>query len=54
MPTYHSQVDQDRILNDVVFCGMRNGVLAGRVVRSVYPKISELRVRPCLANLLQN
>ena len=26
MPTYRSQVDQDRILNEVVFCGMRNGV----------------------------
>jgi hypothetical protein len=26
MPTYYSQVDQDRILNEEVFCGMRNGV----------------------------
>jgi FkbM family methyltransferase len=26
MPTYYSQIDQDRILNEEVFCGMRNGV----------------------------
>ncbi len=26
MPAYYSQVDQDRILNEKVFCGMRNGV----------------------------
>jgi FkbM family methyltransferase len=26
MPAYYSQHDQDRILNEVVFCGMRNGV----------------------------
>ena len=26
MTTYYSQVDQDRILNEQVFCGMRNGV----------------------------
>jgi FkbM family methyltransferase len=26
MTTYYSQVDQDRILNELVFCGMRNGV----------------------------
>ena len=26
MPTYYSQVDQDRILNEEVFCGMRGGV----------------------------
>lgn len=26
MPTYYSQNDQDRILNEAVFCGMRNGV----------------------------
>ena len=26
MTTYYSQVDQDRILNELVFCGMRNGM----------------------------
>jgi FkbM family methyltransferase len=26
MPTYYSHDDQDRILNEEVFCGMRNGV----------------------------
>jgi FkbM family methyltransferase len=26
MPTYYSQINQDRILNEEVFCGMRNGV----------------------------
>jgi FkbM family methyltransferase len=26
MPTYYSQGDQDRILNEAVFCSMRNGV----------------------------
>jgi hypothetical protein len=26
VPTYYSQVDQDRILNDAVFCGMRDGI----------------------------
>jgi FkbM family methyltransferase len=26
MPTYYSQADQDRVLNETVFCGMRNGV----------------------------
>jgi len=26
MPTYYSQFDEDRILNELVSCGMRNGV----------------------------
>jgi hypothetical protein len=40
MPTYYSQVDQDRILNEEVFCGMRNGVFVGGVPLALYREVA--------------